>query len=215
MKSRGSPIVRFSPRAGGQSFHQYESELAAELADLWSCLSDLDMAQAALDRLRRLRNMDSDLALETSLYCAAGIFYRRCFTSGVRKGLGGDPTSELDEETLADHDLFLAVANKHLAHSVNSFEQAKVLLVLERSEGKPVRVVGVAPGMSRLSSHNPKQLERFSRLISIIRSNLDKRLQTLLHQVATEAAQVPAEDLIALPAVEFSMIDDSRANKRR
>jgi hypothetical protein len=159
--------------------------------------------------------MEADLALETSLYCAAGIFYRRCFSTGVRKRLGIDLTSELDPETRADHDLFLAVANKHLAHSVNAFEEAKIILALERSEGKPARVVGVTPGMSRLSSHNPKQLERFSRLISIVRGILDEQLQALGHQVAAEAAQVPVEDLLALPAAVFSMIDDSRADKRR
>ena len=173
------------------------------------------MAQAALDRLRRLRNMGADLALETSLYCAAAIFYRRCFSTGVRKRLRLELTSELDADTRADHDLFLAVANKHLAHSVNSFEETKVVLALERSEGKAARVVGVTPGLSRLSSHNPKQLERFSRLIANVRQLLDKELQALGHRVASEAAQVPVEELLALPAVDFRMIDDSRADKRR
>jgi hypothetical protein len=129
--------------------------------------------------------------------------------------LGIDLTSELDADTRADHDLLLAVANKHLAHSVNSFEEAKVILRLERSEGKPARVVGVTPGMIRLSSHNPKQLERFSRLISIVRERLDKQLQVFGHRVASEAAQIPVKELLTLPSADFSMIDDSRADKRR
>lgn len=198
-----------------RSWHEYSSEIAAELGDLWSRIADLDMAQAALKSLRSLLDRDSDIAIDTCLYCAAAIFYRRCFSSGVRRHLQLDLESSLDVETKATHDLFWATANKHLAHSVNPFEEVKVALALEHPEEGSARVLGVIPIMSRLSSHNKEQLERFSVLVSRVREELARRFQQLGGEVATEAAGVPVEELLALPSLEFRTIDDAQADKRR
>jgi hypothetical protein len=75
--------------------------------------------------------------------------------------------------------------------------------------------MGVTPSLVRLSSHNKGQLGRFSALISRVRAMLVEQLAVLGSEVATEAAQVPIEELLALPPVEFAAIDDATANKRR
>src|SRR5215203_5172760 len=143
MKSSTLP----GPTVGEQPLHQYSSAAAAQLADLWSQIADLDLALGALERLQALRGMDTDLVLETSLYCAAAIYYRRCFSSGVRSRLHSAIDDELDAEAKVTHSLLLAVANKHIAHSVNSFEEVKVGVSLERKDGKPVRFLGITPVM--------------------------------------------------------------------
>lgn len=219
-RKRGSPMKSQKPpfltvaSSGDCSLHQYSSDKAAELGDLWSRIADLDLAQAALQRLLRL-DEGSDIALDASLYCAAAISYRRCFSSGVRTRLRLEIDANLDTEMRAAHGLLLATANKHLAHSVNPFEECKVTLALRRVEGQPVQVMGVTPNLVRLGSHNKGQLERFSALISRVRAMFLEQLSELGSEVATEAAQVPIEELLTLPPVEFAAIDDATANKRR
>ena len=213
MKSQKAPFLTVTT-PGDRSLHQYSSDKAAELGDLWSRIADLDLAKAALERLRSL-DEESDVALDASLYCAAAISYRRCFTSGVRTRLRLEIEEHLDADMRTAHELFLATANRHLAHSVNPFEECKVALLLSRAEGEPARVLGVTPNLVRLSSHNKGQLGRFSALISRVKAILGEQLAVLGSEVATEAAQVPIEELLALPPVEFAPIDDATANKRR
>jgi len=199
---------------GGHPLRQYSSPAAAELADVWSRIADLDLALAALERLQALHGTDSDLFLSTSLYCAMAIYYRRCFASGVRQGLHL-PTEELVADAKAAHDLLLAVANKHIAHSVNSFEEVKVSVALEHCDGELPRLLGVTPVMMRLSSHNPEQLEKFSALIGQMRKELTLRLDELGPKVANELASLPVEELLSLPCLEFRQVDDALADKRR
>lgn len=220
MRTAKTPFLTVTT-PGNRSVHEYTSDAAAVLGDLWSRIADLDVAQAALDKPRSISDINTDLVVER--YCqmlwigrsGSVRLPRRCFSSGLRNRLQLDLEAQLDGETKAAHELLLAVANKHLAHSVNPFEEVKVAIVLDRPEGEAARVVGVTQAMTRLSSHNEAQLQRFTSLVAQIRELLLGELNAQGTRVATEAAHVPVDELVALLPLEFRPIDDDEANRRR
>ena len=67
MSSEDHPFLTVTA-PGERSLHQYSSEKAAELGDLWSRIADLDLAQAALERLRHLGNSESDIVIDASRF---------------------------------------------------------------------------------------------------------------------------------------------------
>ena len=66
-----------------------------------------------------------------ALWTAAVVSYGRCFKKSQRKAL--DPDS-LDLESLKLHQEFEAVRDKHIAHSDNAFEQARVAVDLDTGQ---------------------------------------------------------------------------------
>ena len=100
------------------------------IASYESILTDLDSVQKWLKVIIRIQENDPDLKDSTvlsGLFIAILITYARCFTSGKREilqpeeiynGLKGDP--------LGLHRYLIDMRNKHIAHSVNSFEQIQI-----------------------------------------------------------------------------------------
>ena len=85
---------------GTTILHRYETGLSSELADLWSRIADLALAAAALSSLRKACGQDLGIVSGATLYCTAAIFYRCCFSSGVRSKLNAaDLTARLDNDT--------------------------------------------------------------------------------------------------------------------
>ncbi len=58
-----------------------------------------------------------------ALSTAACISYARCFSSGVRQSLDSDLLNTADVELKKLHNFVLNFRDKHIAHSVNSFEE--------------------------------------------------------------------------------------------
>ncbi|MGB7542427.1 MAG: hypothetical protein WBM28_10475, partial [Burkholderiales bacterium] len=58
-----------------------------------------------------------------ALSTAACISYAKCFSSGVRQSLDSDLLSTADTELKKLHHFVVNLRDKHIAHSVNSFEE--------------------------------------------------------------------------------------------
>lgn len=102
---------------------------AEQWADLYSIARDLDSAIQICERLIELLPSNDQVLIE-SLWTAALIKYARCFSSGKRFGLSIDVCDELKGDPKGAHQYYIDMRNKHLAHSVNPFEQVKIGLVL-------------------------------------------------------------------------------------
>jgi hypothetical protein len=111
--------------------HKYvevQIDEARYLADLTGIQYDL---KAAMDlSMRLLKNirfdrMDTDLHEAVSI--AILIKYSRPFVTGFRKKLNIRDVRELTPREIEQHEIFIALRNKHIAHSVNAFEENKVV----------------------------------------------------------------------------------------
>ncbi|MBE9546052.1 MAG: hypothetical protein IMF10_00985 [Proteobacteria bacterium] len=126
---------------------EVDFEEAKRTADLFSYLQDLAFTVKALDRLQQLIDDNSnDEVLTGSIWIAAFISYARCFLKGKRFGLSEQLFEEM-EGAVECHRLYIDLRNKHIAHSVNPFEQVVVGLVLSPAsssirEVKEVSILG-------------------------------------------------------------------------
>lgn len=115
------------------------------LADLGAIVQNLGSTIKICSRLKKmLKEGSEDSLLIESLWTTALIKYSRCFKSGKRFGLDESILDGLKGEPHKVHKLYLNMRDKHIAHSVNPFEQMQVGLILSPKDSHEKKVVGVA-----------------------------------------------------------------------
>lgn len=125
---------------------------AKTLAGYESCKSDLEYTKSALELLQILlkSNKKEDGLVCTALWNSSLLAYARCFTDGIRVKV--DPLnvfSDLKGDLITSHKYFISLRDKHVAHSVNPFEQVKIAVILApKNQEKKVR--GVSPQSIKL-----------------------------------------------------------------
>ena len=96
---------------------------AKRFSDLAGVRFDIEQARRFALRLIAVhepQNVDSDLS--ESLTISMIVSYARIFTTGVREKVKGELLDQLSTEEQKLHDLFMHWRDKHISHSVNSFE---------------------------------------------------------------------------------------------
>jgi len=96
---------------------------AAYLASLSGVQSDLRSVIQYCDYLQQHGPMALDFFVWEAMSVAAVIAYARCFNQGVRHPLPKDLFILAPEHLKIAHDYFIALRSKHIAHSVNDFEE--------------------------------------------------------------------------------------------
>lgn len=109
------------------TFVHFEHGEAAALArlqsihfDLWSAIQLCEYFES------QSQNGYPPSEITDAFSTAILVRYSRAFVSGVRKGLGEDALAPLSVEQRANHERLRAYRDKHIAHSVNAFEDTKV-----------------------------------------------------------------------------------------
>jgi len=117
---------------------------ARALTDASAVLQDLRLAIETLQRLQtELAKTKPDDVLSHALWIAGLNIYARCFSQGRRLGLSEELIRTAGEGALDFHQYLLRMRNRHVAHSVNPFEQMVAGVVVDDIATPPV-VVGVA-----------------------------------------------------------------------
>ena len=131
------------------TFIDLNLEEARYLADLVGVEVDLQSA-IRLSKLliRRFESSDYDADFLDSISTAIVVRYSRPFVSGVRRKIRIEDIPNLNKEELNKHKWLLETRNKHIAHSVNEFEESKVVgyYVLESPEEKGITSISVQHG---------------------------------------------------------------------
>lgn len=134
---------------------------AKDLADLNAIVQDLKFTIDTLERLELIVGKDN--LLMKTLWSSALISYRRCFNSGKRFGLTEKIFKDLKGEPIKAHQYFISQSNKHIAHSVNPFEQIVIDLQLTDPKKEKAIVAISALGMSLVCT-NREGIETFKNL---------------------------------------------------
>lgn len=144
---------------------------ARRLADLGGIQQDLLFVRGALTRLAGIINrQDADLILIQAYWTAALVVYVRCFATGKRCGLSESIFDGIDGDgttAIEVHRHFKDLRDKHVAHSVNPFEQVEVGLVLTAPETGERKVEGVATLAMKLVSLTREGVESLLELTRI------------------------------------------------
>jgi hypothetical protein len=111
-------------------FAKVESEAATRYVCLYMVQKDFEFARECFKESQAYGMPDGDNLHSKAFIYSAVVAYARCFMSGVRQlmltpqSFDGMTTPAFDLKT---HQFLMDVRNKHVAHSVNEFENCRVV----------------------------------------------------------------------------------------
>ena len=175
---------------------ELKSTKAKELADRAAIYQDLTFCVACCQRaIDNLGAETPDPVLTRALWTAALVSYARCFASGVRYGLTSDLFGHFEGEPREVHEYYLELRNKHIAHSVNPFEQIVIGAILSASDAETKNVEGIATLVGTNVSESIQSIEQFRTLATTALKHIARAGKELTEEVLEEAKGLPIDDL--------------------
>ena len=169
---------------------------AKVLADLGAIVQELDSIMKMCLRLKKLLEEESkDSLLIESLWTTALIKYARCFNTGKRFGLDESILNGLKGEAHKAHKFYLDMRDKHIAHSVNPFEQTQVSLVLSPKDSHEKKVVGVAILSIRHMVSDVQGVHQLGLLSKVLLEKVCKIAKQYENKTLEKGKTIPIDDL--------------------
>lgn len=172
-----------------------EYEEAQQLADLTAIFRDLKFVREVLQRLLRLLDENSeDHVLIQSYWTAGLIAYVRCFATGVRFGLREDVFKQR-EGAVEVHQFVRGLRDKHIAHSVNPFEQTAVGLILSEPTATERKVEGVAALAATHIIADREGVNSFLAIVGMAMQHVKEEAERSRARTLQVGQQLPIDDL--------------------
>ncbi|NIH86597.1 hypothetical protein [Amycolatopsis granulosa] len=143
---------------------------------------------------------DHDSLLIRAMWSSALVAYKRCFERGKRTGLTIEDVRSLalQGEVEGWHQFLLDMRDKHVAHSVNPFEEVRVGAIIDE-EGHGVGAAFVSLFYMSATPEGVWQLGKLAHeLLQLVRS----RCETEFDVLAETVTQMSRESLAALRPLE-------------
>lgn len=174
---------------------------AKPYADLHGILGDVE---AALGFAIMLRDPPWPpaiaAALNEPLTIALTVKYCRAFVTGVRERLKEEDTSFLPAHLRAAHEFTLSFRNKHVAHSVNAFEENIPRAHFIKEKMHEQGITDVSCLHVRTTGLSPAQLRDLIDLCEIWRDHLRERIQVEHSRLLAIVRRIPIEEILKEPA---------------
>lgn len=177
-----------------------EFDEARRVADYGAIFQDLSFVLGVLERLHDLLEAreegadEPDSVIVRAYWTAALVAYVRCFNAGKRLGLSEDIFQDL-EGGVDVHRHYRELRDKHIAHSVNPFEQVEVGAVLASPGAAERKIEGIAATAFSLLSHDLEGVEQLYHLARIAR---EKTVEEAEHYKKVTRAKAGEMDLDGL-----------------
>lgn len=158
-----------------------------------------------------------DLIDWEALSTAASVAYARCFVSGVRQSLDPALLSGEDAELRSTHDFILNLRNKHVAHSVNSFEENSVTVHVEEFFKSSAEISSVVPRHTRQTGLSFDEPAKLKRLVAWWLARVREESRAEVEVVLRVVRAMPLVDVRAFGALSSSSSEDRQSGvaKRR
>ena len=201
------------------TFVYFEHEEAAALArlksihfDLWSTVQLCEFFEAhCAQSAHGYAGSEITDAFSTAIL----VRYSRAFVSGVRRGLGEDTLATLTPEQRANHERLRAFRVKHIAHSVNAFEDTKVQAryCLERvsQEG----ITGVSATHYRVVGLSSKDVHDTVELCKVLLGYVDEEIRAEEKRLLALLREMPISEVLSRPSDSVLLPDHSKIGRRR
>ena len=186
------------------------------LGDLTLIERDLKQTVALCDRLLTvLGQPKADQLVIEGLWTAALVAYARCFATGKRVPLDQVLFDSVAPHWRKEHDFFLDLRNKHIAHSVNEFEQVQVGVQLHPPSLNPGGVVCTTVSMRHVFTASFEKVNSLRALASVVLTKVSAELSGAEARFRTTADALPLAELYALPPIEHAEPDYERVARPR
>lgn len=193
-----------------------DSSEAQKLADLAAMIQDFRTIMQACSRLKNLLEENSkDHLLIESLWTSALIKYARCFATGKRFDLSKDIFQNLQGEPLKAHQFYIDLRNKHIAHSVNPYEQMEVGFILSFANAPEKKIVGVSTLAMRHIVSDKNGVQQLGMLSKIAYDKICSMAKESEQKVLEEGKKIPIDELYKIARPRLVAPGPDLANKSR
>jgi hypothetical protein len=185
------------------------------LADYFGIQRDLESVVAFCKRICTLSDQRlRDSQLLDALTIAAVIRYGRCFDDSARDRIPDQVLDELEPQTRSLHEAFRALRSKHIAHSVNWFEENTVVAeVSDRPDQTEAHGIGVV--MAYWASLDQEGATLLQRLAEYFLELIQIWIAAERERLLEEAREIPFKRLKARDMPGPFTIDWRKVGKQR
>lgn len=198
------------------AFVEIDIPEAQDLADLTGINIDLQMARNFASRLKEMLEKEPpDCSLVEPMTIAILIKYNRPFMSGVRLKLKEDTLKTLSPFQKAAHGQFYSWRNKHIAHSVNEFEENQPIARywVERFDDEGFS--SVECNSNQIIGMNLHDVEMVIELTSHFINELKSRIKKEKEKVLAIVRSRPKEQIFAMGKPVQAVQAKDVGNKRK
>ena len=189
---------------------------AVELRDLASLRRDFALAHAFLEFYiaSDIEGDDESPSPLDALWISAVTMYGRGFSSGRRHAARAD-TSHLTPTDADDHEYFVDLRNKYIAHAVNGFEKSVVFADLSDRETSPAGIRQIGELHTSLSRLARVPAEKLNHLCKEQIASLTRRIDRLHQVIGQELVALDVDTVYALPEFRPPTLDGSNPRSQR
>lgn len=186
------------------SIAKVDYEEAKKLADLGAIVQDLGFTMKTCSRLKKLLEEESeDSLLIESMWTAALIRYARCFATGRRFGLSESIFDGLPGAPHRVHKTYIDLRDKHIAHSVNPFEQMAVGLILSPESSQDREISGVATMSMRHICSSVDGVHQLGLLSKVLLQKVVQMAEEYERKTLEKGKSIPLDALYRLPRLSM------------
>lgn len=180
------------------TFVEIDLPEAADLADLTGIQVDLENARRLAQILKKLLEQERpDWDLVDPLSSAILVRYSRPFVKGVRRWLGAEALRAFTPTQRAKHEHLRLFRDKHIAHSVNPFEDnqpvARYWLERVNEEG----ITAIECNHSRVVGLSSADIEAVIELSTAMLANVAADLKTEKARVLEIVRKMPVDSVLS------------------
>jgi len=180
------------------TFVEIDLTEAADLADLSGIQVDLQTALRFSEILKRILESErTDWDLVDPLSTAILVRYSRPFVKGVRRWLGDEALRALSPAQRAKHEHLRLFRDKHIAHSVNAFEDnqpvARYWVERVHEEG----ITAVECNHTRISGLSSADIEAVIELTTAMLAYVEVNLKAEKARVLEIVRQLPLKEVLS------------------
>ena len=198
------------------SWADLEIPEASLLADLNGISSDFQTAQDLAKKLLAERAADKpNWSLSEPFSIAIAVMYSRPFHQGVRHSLGDTDLAILPPALRQAHDYLWHYRNKHVAHSVNSFEENQPRAYYCEERVKQEGITSISCGGSRLIGMSVSDLENVIELTTFFGAHIGLLIVREQDRLLPIVREMPLETVLAGGRKAFSGGDRGAVSKDR
>lgn len=188
---------------------RHDTPEARRLADLVSVGHDLAFVIGCCGELTTLddddeKSRDRKAGFTQALWSSALVAYARSWANGKRLGLSEDVLDQFEGEPRQWHQTLLDLREKHVADSMNPFEEVTIGLMLSPDGSDPRRVDGVGIVTRKLVSHNRQSIQQLAQVAQAVRREVARLAEEQNAVVLEEGRQVPMSELLDREIVRAS-----------
>lgn len=189
---------------------------AQRYADLTGVEHDLVETEKICARLlSEYAKPEPEEIIVESLCAAAIIRYGRTFPSGVRAGVTSEVIDALDSDLKSLHRYFKDLRDKWIAHSVNCFEENRVLAYLAPEKAGVNSVAWIVVQQNRVAGLGSQNINKLKMLCETIRKHLSLIITQEKDELLKLARSLPASYFVGKEGPDIFVPGQGNPSKSR